>query len=136
MLCDFAQVSGNKLFISGANIDRVSVPAGTAGPFPISLTVAGLIRVPWDATNVAHTCTIALRDEDGRPALAPGEPPTPMSGEFGFTVGRPALLAAGETQNVPFAVNFAGLPLPGRGRFGFEVSIDGVPVRTVTFAVD
>lgn len=136
MLCDHAQVSGSKLFISGANINRVTVAASAMPPFPVTLAVAGLIHVPWNSTNTEHTVAMALLDEDGQPARVPEGVAGTIGGEFTFNVGRPAQLAAGDSQIVPFAYNFAGIPLMQRGRYGFAITLNGTTLRSVPFTVD
>ena len=72
MLCDHAQVAGDKLFISGANIDRIVLPAGTPPPYVVGFSAAGLVHVPWNATNVQHVLTSSLLTEYGdAPELPP-----------------------------------------------------------------
>lgn len=138
MLCDFAQVAGEKLFISGANIDRIVLPAGTPPPYVIGFSAAGLVHVPWTATNEEHVLTFTLLTEDGDvPALPPeaGVPEDGIGGQMGFTVGRPPQLSGGEEQSIPFAFNFAGLPLMNAGRYSLVLSLDGVEARRVPFTV-
>lgn len=135
MLCDYAQVSGNKLFISGANIDRVSVAADAKPPYLVTLAVAGLVHIPWNETNAEHRLTMTLQDEDGQPAAVPDGVAGPIGGEFAFTVGRPAQLAPGDSQNVPFAFNFAGVPLVKRGRYSFAIAIDGAATASARFTL-
>ena len=138
MLCDFAQVAGEKLFISGANIDRIVLPPGTPPPYVIGFSAAGLVHVPWNATNVEHVLTFVLLTEDGDvPELPPeaGVPEGGVGGQMGFTVGRPPQLSGGEEQSVPFAFNFGGLPLMKAGRIGLALLLDGVESRRVPFTV-
>lgn len=138
MLCDHAQVAGEKLFIAGANIDRVIVPPGTPPPYVVSFTAAGLVHVPWNATNVEHILTFTLLTEDGDvPELPPeaGVPEEGIGGQMGFTVGRPPQLSGGEEQSVPFAFNFGGLPLMNPGRYSLVLSLDGIEARRVPFTL-
>lgn len=141
MLCDHAQVAGNKLFISGANIDRMGVPAGTPPPYVVNFAAAGIIRVPWQATNAEHMLSFRLLTEDGEsPQLPEGVAVGPggIAMEMRFNVGRPPQLTTGEEQMVPFAFNLQGLPLATPGRFVLAFSLDGTPVRNLplTLAVD
>lgn len=138
MLCDYAQVAGTKLFISGANIDRMNLPAGTAPPYVANFAAAGIVRVPWNATNAEHRLTFRFLTQDGHvPELgggvAVGE--QGIAGEMRFNVGRPAQLASGDEQMVPFAFNLQGLPLATPGRFVLEFSLDGAVVRHLPFTV-
>ncbi len=138
MLCDFAQVAGEKLFISGANIDRILLPAGTAPPYVVAFSAAGLVHVPWNDTNVEHVLTFTLLTEDGEvPELPPGAgvPDEGIGGQMGFTVGRPPQLTGGEEQSIPFAFSFQGLPLMRPGRYSLVLSLDGREVRRVPFAL-
>ena len=111
MLCDHAQVEGGKLFISGSSIDRMDVPAGMPAPFVANFGVAGLVRVPWTATNSEHVLNFRFITEDGQP------PPLPegaqvgedgIGGEMRFNVGRPPQATSGQEQLMPFAFNFQG----------------------------
>jgi len=138
MLCDHAEVAGGKLFISGAAIDRMDVPPGAPPPFLANFAVAGLVSVPWTATNSEHGLQFRFVTEDGRdPALPEGAgvPPNGIGGEMRFNVGRPAIATAGQEQLVPFAFNFQGLPLMQTGRYVVALSLDGTEVRRLGFAV-
>ncbi|MET3960955.1 hypothetical protein ABIE44_000889 [Marmoricola sp. OAE513] len=139
MLCDHAQVSGEKLFISGANIDRMVFPAGSPAPYVVNLSAAGLVSVPWAATNAEHTLAFQMVTEDGQnPPLLGEEKPgeNVIGGQMEFNLGRPPQLAAGESQNVPFVFNFAGIPLMTVGRYVLVFTLDGVEARRLSFAVE
>lgn len=138
LLCDHAQVAGSKLFISGANIDRMQVPPGTPPPYVLNFAAAGVVRVPWTATNREHSLTFRLITDDGQvPQLPEGADPGPdgISGEFRFNVGRPPQLASGDEQMVPFAFSFDGLPLMQGGRYVVTFALDGTEVRRLAFTV-
>jgi hypothetical protein len=138
MLCDHAQVAGDKLFIAGANIDRVQLPAGSQPPYVINFAAAGLIRVPWNATDNEHDLAFEVVTEDGQtPALPSGVPigPEGIGGMMQFNVGRPPQLASGQEQMVPFAFNFQGLPLIRAGRYSVVFTIDGTELRRLPYTV-
>lgn len=138
LLCDHAQVAGSKLFISGANIDRMQVPLGSVPPYMVSFAAAGIVRVPWTATNKEHKLSFRLITEDGQtPQLPDGADPGPegIGGDFRFNVGRPPQLASGDEQMVPFAFAFDGLPLMEVGRYVVAFALDGTDVRRLTFTV-
>ena len=138
MLCDHAQVVANKLFISGANIDRMSVPAGTRPPYLLNFAAAGIVRVPWEATNVEHTLSFNFVTQDGQPPqMAEGVAigPEGIAMQMRFNVGRPPQMAIGDEQMVPFAFNLQGLPLGAPGRFVLAFSLDETPVRNLTFTL-
>lgn len=136
MLCDHAQVAGGKLFISGANIDRMAAPAGTPAPYVLNFAAAGIVRVPWQATNAEHTLSFRFVTQDGQPpqlaeGLATGS--DGIGGVMRFNLGRPPQLASGDEQMLPFAFNLQGLPLATPGRFVLVFSLDGDPVRNLPF---
>jgi hypothetical protein len=136
MLCDHAQVAGNKLFISGANIDRMAAPAGTPPPYILNFAAAGIVRVPWQATNAEHTLSFSFETQDGKPPQLPEGitlGPDGIAGMMKFNLGRPPQLASGDEQMLPFAFNLQGLPLATPGRFVLSFSLDGTPVRSLPF---
>lgn len=137
LLCDHAQVAGDKLFISGGNIDRMTFPAGTPAPYVAHFAVAGVVHVPWTATNAEHALDVEIVTQDGQaPLLGEGERPEgPVGGGFVFNVGRPPHLLDGENQMVPFAFGFAGLPLAQPGRYVVRLSLDGAPMREMPFTI-
>ena len=138
MLCDHAQVAGGKLFIAGANIDRMQLPAGTQPPYILNFAASGLVRVPWTDTNADHALQFRLLTEDGEdPTLAGGLEvgPQGIGGEMRFNVGRPPQLAGGEEQMVPFAFNFQAIPLGAGGRFAVIFAVDGQELRRLPFTV-
>lgn len=107
-LCDFAQVMEGKLYVMGAGWNMRSTQ-------PIPFAVAGIIKVPWSATNEPHKLQLALVTGAGRPFLTPS-PPTgdelPLVVEVNFKVGRPSFAVTGMPFNVPFAVNFGPMQFP------------------------
>lgn len=136
LLCDHAQVSG-KLYITGANINRFAFAAGTPAPYAVTFSVAGVVTVPWTATNADHRLSFLLLTEDGQtPELAGGAEAGPqgIGGEMTFNVGRQPGMD-GEEQLVPFAFNFLQLPLAHPGRYNVSLSLDGTEVRRLHFAV-
>lgn len=138
MLCDFAQVADNKLFINGANIDRVGVQAGTPPPYVLNFAAAGIVTVPWNATNAEHALNFRFVTQDGQiPKLAEGLEvgPDGISGEMRFNIGRPPQLTSGEDQMVPFAFVLLGLPVASPGRHVMTFALDGTDVRSLPFTI-
>ncbi len=136
LLCDHAQVAGGKLFVAGANIDRVGLPAGTPPPYLVNFALAGVVHVPWTATNNEHSLGFVLLTEDSqRPAFPPQMEGQDIRGEMRFNVGRPPHLASGEEQLVPFAFNFQGIPLMQTGRYVLELELDGTSARRVNLSL-
>lgn len=137
MLCDHAEVAGGKLFVSGAAIDRMNVPAGGVPPFVANFAVAGLVRVPWTATNANHVLNFRFETEDGgTPALPPGAgAENGIGGEMRFNIGRPPIATSGQEQLVPFAFNFQSLPLMAAGGYVVILGLDGTDLRRLGFTV-
>lgn len=138
MLCDHAQVTGEKLFITGGNINRFMAQPQPHGPYPITFAAAGIITVPWLETNAPHQLTFRLLDEDGNTPLLPGEEaprPEGIGGQLEFNVGRSPQAAEGEDQIVPFAFAVHGLPLPNIGRYTLVFALDGSEVRRLPFSL-
>lgn len=137
LLCDHAQVAG-KLFISGANIDSFAFPQGDPGPYLLNFAVAGVVHVPWTATNAEHRLQFLIVDGDGNtPRLGGGAQAAPsgIGGEFRFNVGRPPGLPSGDEQLVPFAFQFMALPLAQPGSYSIRLLIDGTDVKSIQFRV-
>ncbi len=135
LLCDHAQVAG-KLFVSGAGIDAFNMPAADPGPYVISFAIAGVVHVPWTATNQEHRLQFLVMDGDGKtPELAVGAEvgPEGLGGEMVFNVGRPPGIPNGDEQLVPFAFQFMALPLTKIGRYSIQLLIDGSEVRNIPF---
>jgi hypothetical protein len=136
MLCDHVQAAENKLFVSGGGVMRSWV--SPQPPHVIMVGVAAVVRVPYIATNQAHTLTITLIDEDGNgvsPFVPEGMPdPGPIRGELSFNLGRPPGLSPGEAQPYCLAANF-NIGLRQLGGYTFELAIDGSKVKELSLRV-
>jgi Family of unknown function (DUF6941) len=136
MLCDHVQVADNKLFVSGGGIMRAWV--NPQPPHIIMVGVAAVVRVPYTATNQAHTLAITLVTEDGQPVspfVPVGMPdPGPIRGEVSFNLGRPADLSPGDAQPYCLGANF-NIGLKQLGGYRFEIAIDGVKVEEPSLLV-
>lgn len=136
MLCDYAQVSGDKLFVSGAGIDRMRVPAGSAEPFLATFALGGVLSLTPTEAMINHTVTFRVLHEDGS---------SPWIAGFGQTetrvVGGDLVLQAGEQvptddQLIAFAYTFQGVPFSALGRYVLVAQVDGTEVRRVGFTVE
>ncbi len=135
MLCDHAQVSGDKLFVSGAGINRMRVPAGSVAPYHVTFTVAGTVTLsPIDAL-VGHTANFKVVTADGlTPTLAgPDGKSRVVGGELGLQAGDGV---SGGDQVIAFSFGFAGVPLFGLGEHIVVVTVDGDEVRRLSFVVE
>lgn len=144
MLCDFAEVSGNKLFISGAGINLIATNRAEA-PHAVNFALALLVRIPWNATNQQHTLRVELMSDsaDGGPKRVPinnALPPNVDDEERGnvialFNAGRSPMMQVGEETLMPIAFALPGLPLPDVGSYFFDISIDGTQMDRVSFRI-
>lgn len=132
----------SKLYALGAGWNVINAPQLPARHARIGLGV--MVHVPYMATNEMHRFDVRLDDADGRRvALADAPPGTPsedgklyvLSGQF--TVGRPALLPAGDEQIVVLALNFDGVVFTKADAYNFVIEIDGeeckrLPIRVTS----
>ncbi len=135
MLCDHAEVSGGKLFVSGAGINRMLVPAGSEAPMAVNFAVAGVVTLLPAEAGSDRLLTFKVSTHDGRvPTLAGADGTArPVNGELGILAGNQA---ATDEQVVSFAFGFQGVPLRGLGQYVVVVEVDGVETRRVGFAVE
>lgn len=137
MLCDHAEVADGKLFMNGAAINLLWV--GAQPPHVVNFGVAVVVHVPYTETNQPHRIRVRIVDEDGEPVvpwtLEGGPPAGPVEIAGEFNVGRPPVLAPGESQALPFAFQLAALPMPRLGLHSVVLEIDGVEARRLPFRV-
>lgn len=135
MVCDHAQVTGGKLFVSGAGINRMLVPPGATVPYVVNFSVAGVVTLsPADAA-IDHVVAFRLMTADGRtPTIAGPDRTAPVvSGELVTVAGDQV---ATEDQLVSVAFAFNGVPLANLGEHVVIVSVDGVETRRISFVVE
>lgn len=141
ILCDFAEVSGNKLFVSGAGISLLA-SAATSSPYPINVSLAILIAVPWNETDTQHVLTIELVSEAKgvqervilNDQLPEGADPADRGLlAFVFQASRSPAMIDGDESTIPIAVPMFGLPLTDLGPYFFSVRIDGREMDRASF---
>lgn len=143
MLCDFAEVAGRKLFVSGAAVNLVGT-GNAEPPHPVNIALALLVTTPWNATNQAHRLTVELISDQGvdgshRVPLTDSETPKPEDKGLiiaDFNVGRSPSMKPGEDSLMPIALPMHGLGLPAPGSYFFVIAIDGSEVDRVSFRVE
>ncbi len=113
VLCDSAQVAGDKLHVLGGGWTRI--PANAPGFVAVGI----IVHVPYDMTNRQLSLGISLLDEDGVPVVLEENE---VRARAEFEVGRPPGVKQGEQMSVPIAIPFYGLVLPPGG-YVFEVSV-------------
>ena len=117
MLADYASVSDGKLTLVGGGWCVV-------GPGPAPCGIGVMFEVPWSHTDTEHTFMLNLIDADGHAVSGPDGNSIGCHGSF--TVSRPGdEHPEGADINVPFAVNFAPIPLPEGRTFEWRLFVDG-----------
>ena len=123
ILCDAAQVVGNKLYLLGGGWDRLIVRKGFPVQQQIGLAIS--VSVPWNNTNERHSFEIEIATEDGmRVGTADGS----------FEVGRPVGVSPGQGQRIQVAAN-ATLKLDAAGMYVIIARVNGEESRRVNFTV-
>ena len=141
LLCDFAEVSGGKLFITGAGISLVA-STSVQPPFPVNVCLAILVQIPWNETDAEHLMTIELVSEtDGsqrRVMLSDQLPDRADPADRGmiaivFNAVRLPTMIDGDESVMPISIPLFGLPLPEYGPYFFSVRIDGREMDRASF---
>jgi hypothetical protein len=122
ILCDSAQVQGQKLYMLGGGWSQIRVKQF---PAQHQMAVAAGIMIPWMDTNLKHQFKLQLRSEDGATF---GE----VQGEF--EQGRPPGLPPGSSQRVMLAMNL-NIRVEKACEAVAELLLDGEVARTVPFRV-
>ncbi len=122
ILCDAAQVQGEKLFVLGGGWSLI-----WAKEFPAQhqMAVAAGILIPWLETNSKHRFRIQVRTEQG---TVFGD----VNGEF--EQGRPSGLPPGTTQRVMLTLNL-GIRFTEPCEAVTELFLDDVLAKTVPFRI-
>jgi hypothetical protein len=137
LLANHAEAINNLLYTNGAGIDRAFVPPGMSGPYPVRLSLALTVTIPWTQTNQNHTLRVDLIDADGTTVPVPTGPDVsePFKAEMVFNVGRPPTLEVGEGQTVALAIDMPGLPFPALGAYRYVIYIDESQVDELPFKI-
>ena len=141
LLCDFAEVSGGKMFITGAGISLLASGAPVA-PYPVNISLAVLVSILWTETDSQHAMTIELISEASgaqqRVMLSDQLPEGHDQADMGmmvltFSAQRNPGMIPGDEFTMPVAIPFFGLPLPEQGPYFFSVRIDGREMDRASF---
>jgi len=98
---------------------------------PVTFSLAVLVEVPWDQTNVRHTLVAEMLTADGDVVEIEGNP---VHLEAGFEIGRPPGLKAGMALNTPMAFTIQNIALPAGG-YEWRLFVDGELVARKPFLV-
>lgn len=127
LIADHAEAVNGKVYVSGGGWDTLgfeSLPGRRA-----HMSLAVVLRVPWDETNEQHTIAIDLVDADNHSLLTRG----PIAGNF--SAGRPAHARAGDDQPAVFVMNFDNVEFREAGNYRFLLTVDDQPVADARFKV-
>lgn len=141
LLCDFAEVSGGKLFITGAGFSLVA-SGSPQPPYQVNLCLAILVSIPWTETDAQHLLTIEMVSEAGgaqrrimlsEQLPAGAEPADKGMIIVGFSARRTPNMIDGDETTMPMSVPLFGLALPEFGPYFFSVRIDGREMDRASF---
>jgi hypothetical protein len=119
LLCDYAQVAADKLYVVGGGWSIM-------GPDPVQHAIAIKIDVDWNETDISHHLVLFLEDADGRPFMVDTpEGLHPFEVLNDFQVSRPSGVPEGTPIDVALAINFGPLPLKPGSRYIWRLTIDG-----------
>jgi hypothetical protein len=139
-LADSVVVADNKIYAQGAGWDTIFTSSYPARQPRIGIAVT--VRIPWSATNKIHKFSIQIVDQDGHQISLGDAPPGAnlpdnkvheLAGQF--NVGRPPVLAAGDSQVVPIAVNLDGLLFSGPNAYAVLIAVDGEVKRRLPLRI-
>lgn len=134
LLCDFAEVAGGKMFISGAGLALLA--SGTpAPPFRVNVSLAIMGLIGLEDTDAQHKMTLELvfLAPDGGETRVPLADEVPEGGDPAdkgmfiayFVAPRSPEMLPSDEWAMPMAIPMYGLGLPALGSYYFSVRIDG-----------
>jgi hypothetical protein len=141
ILCDFAEVSGGKLFVSGAGLALLS-SATPAAPYRVNITLAILGLITPADTDVLHKMTLELvqagETRETRVALSEDLPEGSDPADRGmfiayFKAPRSPQMLPSDEWSMPMAIPMFGLGLPVLGPYYFSVRVDGREMDRASF---
>lgn len=127
ILADSATVAEGKHYIHGAGWDSIG-----AVTFPViqpMLTVAVLLRIPWNDTNQPHMLELDVVNADGASILR--TPPGPPRGPI--IAGRPPQLPVGGDVLAPLVFNLVGVQFERPSTYAVVMRIDGLELKRFPF---
>lgn len=142
LLCDFAEVSGGKLFVSGAGLALLASATPTS-PYRVNVTLAVLGLINIGDTDLQHKMTIELvhvgANHETRVMLSEDLPEVD-SADKGmivayFVAPRSPQMLPGDEWGMPMAIPLFGLGLAELGSYYFSVRIDGREMDRTSFRV-
>jgi hypothetical protein len=143
VLCDFAEVSGGKLFISGAGLALLA--SGTPStPYRVNVTLAVIGLITPEDTDLQHKMTIELvhvgANTETRVMLTDEVPDGGDPADRGmiiayFVAPRSPEMLPNDEWTMPMAIPLFGLGLPDLGAYYFSVRVDGREMDRSSFRI-
>lgn len=142
ILCDFAEVAGGKMFISGAGLALLASATPTP-PYRVNVALAILGLIGLKDTDAQHKMTLELvyMSEQGGETRVPLADEVPEGGDPAdkgmfiayFVAPRSPEMLPTDEWAMPMAIPMYGLGLPALGSYYFSVRIDGREMDRATF---
>jgi hypothetical protein len=141
ILCDFAEVCGGKLFVSGAGLALLA-SSTPAPPYRINVALAILGLIGLEDTDSQHKMTLELvqvgPNGETRVPLVDDAPDGTDPADKGmfvayFVAPRSPQMLPGDEWSMPMAIPMFGLGVPQLGPYYFSVRIDGREMDRTSF---
>jgi hypothetical protein len=133
LLCDAAESVNGKLYILGGGWSQLLAP-----DFPVNMSLAVKLSVPWHEANDPHQVVARLIDADGQQVTVPNpqneDESIAVQSQVQVETGRPPGLTPGTDLDAPLVFNFGGLALPAGG-YVWELDVDGTVEARTAFRV-
>jgi hypothetical protein len=142
ILCDFAEVAGGKMFISGAGLALLASATPTP-PYRVNVALAILGLIGLKDTDAQHKLTLELvyMGADGGETRVPLADEVPEGGDPAdkgmfiayFVAPRSPEMLPTDEWTMPMAIPMYGLGLPQLGSYYFSVRVDGREMDRASF---
>jgi hypothetical protein len=121
LLCDFATVRDNLLYVVGGGVTRLW---RDEYPAPMGVSLALVFEVHQMEVAHPHEIDVRVVGEDGAEIARV---------QGGFQTDLPPEVHVGEELLVPVALDLRNAGLPARGAYSIEISVDATHQRTLQF---
>jgi hypothetical protein len=130
LLCDTAQVVGQKLYILGGGWSYIWIREEGR---PVAFALAIDLALPWDHANRQVKIVAHILTED-REEVVPEGASGPVRAEGTVVAGRSPVARPGTDLHVPLVIPFPPMVLKPSG-YVCELMADGDPIASATFQV-
>lgn len=130
LLCDAAQVVGDKLYILGGGWSYLWLPQPAP---PVSFATAVDLALPWEYANRRLNLVMRIVTEDFQEFVPEGAD-EPVRAEGHVVAGRAPTARPGAALHIPMVIPFAPMQLD-QGGYVCELLVDGESVAQAGFQV-